>query len=44
MQLLKDNRDKLDLLAQALLEKETLYASDVYELLGIEPREELRLI
>ncbi len=44
MQLLKDNRDKLDLLAQALLEKETLYASDVYELLGIEPREDLRLI
>ena len=44
MQLLKDNRDKLDLLAQALLEKETLYAADVYELLGIEPREDLRLI
>lgn len=40
VQLLKDNRDKLDLLAKTLLEKETLYAGEVYELLGIEPRAE----
>ncbi len=38
MKMLTDNRDKLDLLAQTLLEKETLYADEVYELLGIEPR------
>jgi cell division protease FtsH len=42
-QLLADNRDKLDLLAKALLEKETLYAGDVYGLLGITPREDLKL-
>jgi cell division protease FtsH len=41
-QLLKDNRDKLDKLAKALLEKETMYASEIYELLGIEPRVEHR--
>jgi len=34
------NRDKLDKLATALLEKETMFASEVYELLGIEPRVE----
>ncbi len=38
IQLLTDNRDKLDMLAQALLEKETMYADEIYELLGIEPR------
>jgi cell division protease FtsH len=38
--LLVDNRDKLDVLAQALLEKETLYASDIYSLLNITPRAE----
>ena len=38
-----ENRDKLDKLASALLEKETLYASEIYELLGIEPRQDLRL-
>jgi cell division protease FtsH len=37
------NRDKLDKLANALLEKETLYASEIYELLAIEPRQDLRL-
>lgn len=37
------NRDKLDKLASALLEKETMYASEIYELLGIEPRQDLRL-
>lgn len=36
--LLTENRDKLDLLANTLLDKETLYADEVYELLGIEPR------
>ena len=38
VKLLKENREKLDLLATTLLEKETLYADEVYELLGIEPR------
>lgn len=42
MQLLKDNRDKLDLLAETLLEKETMYAEEIYELLGIEPRTQHR--
>jgi len=36
--LLKDNRDKLDLLSYTLIEKETLYAADIYVLLGITPR------
>ena len=40
MQILKDNRDKLDLLATTLLEKETLFASEIYELLGITARTE----
>jgi len=40
--LLSSNRDKLELLAQALLEKETMFASEVYQLLGIEPRVEHR--
>ena len=40
--LLKENRSMLDQLAQALLEKETLYAAEVYELLGITPREDHR--
>ena len=39
-----ENRDKLDKLASALLEKETLYASEIYELLGIEPRGNLKLV
>jgi cell division protease FtsH len=37
-ELLEQNRDKLDLLAQALIEKETLQAEEIYELLGIESR------
>lgn len=36
--LLQANRDKLDVLAKALLEKETLFAAEIYQLLGIEPR------
>ena len=42
--LLEDNRDKLDALATALLEKETMYASEIYELLGIAPREDHKLV
>jgi len=37
--LLKDNKDRLDLLAEKLLEKETLHADEVYKLLGVPPRE-----
>jgi cell division protease FtsH len=37
------NRDKLDILAQGLLEKETLYINEICELLGLEPRRDLRL-
>ncbi len=40
LKLLKTNRDKLDKLVEALLDKETLYASEVYSLLSIEPRAE----
>ena len=36
--ILATNRDKLEKLAQALLEKETLYAEEVYSLLDIQPR------
>jgi len=39
-QLLLQNRDKLDLLATELLDKETLQAGEIYQLLGITPREE----
>jgi cell division protease FtsH len=42
--LLAKNRDKLELLAQKLIEKETLYAAEIYELLGIEPRTQHTLI
>jgi len=40
MELLRAHREKLDLLAKTLLDKETLYAGEIYELLDIEPREE----
>jgi len=36
--LLQEHWDKLETLAQKLLEKETLYAQEIYELLGIPPR------
>jgi cell division protease FtsH len=36
--LLEENREKLILLAERLIEKETLHADEVYELLGITPR------
>lgn len=42
--LLEANRDKLDMLANALLEKETMNADEIYELLGITPRETHKLI
>jgi cell division protease FtsH len=42
VQVLKKHQDKLTLLAEKLLEKETLYAGEVYELLGITPRAELK--
>jgi cell division protease FtsH len=38
MMLLTQNRDKLELLTNSLLEKETLSAEEVYELLGMTPR------
>jgi len=38
--LLQANRDKLTKLSEALLEKETMYASEIYDLLDIEPRED----
>ena len=44
MKMLTENRDKLNLLSETLLEKETMYASEIYELLGIEPRENVKLI
>jgi cell division protease FtsH len=37
-ELLDANRDKLDTLATNLIEKETMHAEEVYELLGIAPR------
>ena len=36
--ILAENKEKLELLAEKLLEKETLLANEVYELLGIKPR------
>jgi len=39
---LTKHRDKLELLAQKLIEKETLDAQEVYELLGMEPRKSQR--
>lgn len=38
-QLLEANRDKLEMLAQGLIEKETMLAAEIYQLLGITPRE-----
>lgn len=38
--MLVEHRDKLEKLAYALLEKETMYASEIYPLLEIEPRED----
>lgn len=38
--LLTEHRNRLETLAKALLDKETLYAGEIYTLLGITPREE----
>lgn len=38
-QLLEANRDKLEKLAQALIEKETMLADEIYQLLEITPRQ-----
>lgn len=43
MKLLIDNRDKLDKLSEALLEKETMFAAEIYELLNITPRADFKL-
>ena len=42
--LLKANCDKLNLLANTLLEKETMHAGEIYTLLGIESRQEHRFV
>lgn len=42
-ELLQNNRDKLEKLALALYDKETLFAHEIYELLGIKPRQDFRL-
>lgn len=42
--LLENNRDKLDALANALIEKETMHADEIYALLGIEPRQAHKLV
>jgi cell division protease FtsH len=44
MDLLTKNRDKLELLANTLLEKETMHAGEIYTLLGIEPRQEFKFV
>lgn len=42
--LLETNRDKLDKLAHTLIEKETLHAEEIYQLLGITPRESHKFV
>ena len=39
---LKEHQEKLDMLAKALLEKETLYSDEIYRLLGLEPRHDFK--
>ncbi len=41
--LITDNIDKLKLIAQKLLEKDTLFAGELYELLSLPPREDHKL-
>lgn len=38
LQLLTEHKEKLEALAKALVEKETLQAKEVYEIIGLEPR------
>jgi cell division protease FtsH len=40
--LLQEYKDKLQLLAETLIEKETMHAAEVYELLGLQPRDTVR--
>jgi cell division protease FtsH len=40
--LLTEHKDKLQLLAETLIEKETMHAAEVYELLGLQPRDTVR--
>ncbi|MDP3788035.1 MAG: ATP-dependent zinc metalloprotease FtsH [Candidatus Chromulinivorax sp.] len=42
--LLVDNRDKLDIIANLLLEKEVVDASEIYEALGMQEPEKVRLV
>ena len=42
--LLTANRDKLDTLAHALIEKETMHADEIYQLLDITPRQAHKLV
>ncbi len=42
--LLRENKDKLDILAKALLEKGTLHAGEIYKLLEIDPRADHQLL
>jgi len=42
--LLENNRDKLDALANALIENETMQADEIYTLLSITPRETHKLV
>jgi cell division protease FtsH len=41
-QLLIEHKEKLQLLAETLIEKETMHAAEVYELLGLQPRDTVR--
>ena len=42
--MLEDNRDKLDIIANLLLEKEVADASEIYEALGMEQPETIKLV
>ncbi|MDR3646128.1 MAG: AAA family ATPase [Candidatus Babeliales bacterium] len=41
--LLSANRDKLDKLANALIDKQTLFAAEIYKLLDIQPRKDFKI-
>ncbi len=43
-QLLVDNRDKLEIIANLLLEKEVVDASEIYAALGMQEPEKVRLV